>query len=128
MAALGQGSGWETRSWGRERGHSEERGVRRRALLTPGLAQGDVAAGPGPRQLVVGGRGENKQGDTEKGSSEDSGLTLAPCSSPQVLNGVALVRPPGHHAEQDAACGFCFFNSVAVAARHAQAISGHPLR
>ncbi|KAM5221436.1 histone deacetylase 6-like [Ctenodactylus gundi] len=48
--------------------------------------------------------------------------------SGEVLNGIAVVRPPGHHAEHDAACGFCFFNSVAVAARHAQAISGHALR
>lgn len=37
----------------------------------------------------------------------------------EIQNGVAFVRPPGHHAMRAEPCGYCFYNNVALAAKHA---------
>ena len=38
----------------------------------------------------------------------------------KVKNGIAVIRPPGHHAECNKAMGFCLFNNVSIAARVCQ--------
>uniref|UniRef100_A0A673LZA2 Histone deacetylase n=1 Tax=Sinocyclocheilus rhinocerous TaxID=307959 RepID=A0A673LZA2_9TELE len=38
-------------------------------------------------------------------------------ASGELRNGFAVVRPPGHHAEESTPMGFCYFNSVAIAVK-----------
>lgn len=38
----------------------------------------------------------------------------------QVQNGIALLRPPGHHAQRNVGNGFCLFNNVAIAGKNSK--------
>ncbi len=60
--------------------------------------------------------------DSFEAASHAAGGALA--AAERLLAGEArfafcALRPPGHHAERDAAMGFCLFNNAAVAAAHA---------
>ena len=42
---------------------------------------------------------------------------LAVAAGDKVKNAIAIIRPPGHHAECDRSMGFCHFDNVAVATK-----------
>jgi acetoin utilization deacetylase AcuC-like enzyme len=88
------------------------------ALLAAGAAIDAVELVMSPE------RSKDRALEAGGGRSDQPGAAApgAPASGRPAVNAVlAMVRPPGHHAERSRAMGFCLFNNVAVAAAHARA-------
>lgn len=94
------------------------------------IHDGHVAAAA--RQISAGGGGFLDEDTVCSRDSYGVALTAAGTAVAAVdevlsgrhANALCLIRPPGHHATKSQSMGFCLFNNVALAARHAQGVHG----
>jgi acetoin utilization deacetylase AcuC-like enzyme len=87
------------------------------------LAQSEIKAGVS--ELSTGDAAVSANTWETAGLAAGAGLVaLDELFAGNIKNAFCIVRPPGHHASANVGMGFCILNSIAIAARYAQAKYG----
>lgn len=89
------------------------------------VARAEAACQSGAKSLDVPDVGISSDSFKAASLATGGGLALADrLMAGEIDNGFSLTRPPGHHAENALALGFCLFNNVAILARYLQSAHG----